>query len=133
MGIKQICNSISHFFNKVRTPFPQIQRMLWVCSLVKRPGLSVIQSTANIVKDMNRLGIPTDPMPDGSDNLMVAYTFVIVKEIFRALKLDAVVQVGLQPGSISFTGYGANAGGPIVVNGTNIGASSTGFGVGGVT
>lgn len=133
MGIKQICNSISQFFNKVRTPFPQIQRLLWVCSLIKRPGLSVIQSTANIVKDMNRLGIPTDPMPDGSDNLMVAYTFIVVKEIFRALKLDAVVQVGIQPGSLTIQGYGANAGGPMVVNGTNFGSSSTGFGIGGMT
>lgn len=64
MGIAQICQTISNYFSRVRTPFPQISRILLVCSMIRRPGLSVIQSVANITKDLNKLGIPTGPMPD---------------------------------------------------------------------
>lgn len=77
-----------------------------VCSMIKRPGLSAIQSTANIVKDLNRLGIPTGPMPDGSANLTVGVMFASTKEIYRAMKKDASVQVGFMPGSIPIAGAG---------------------------
>lgn len=120
MGIEQICQTISNFFNNVRPPFPQLSRLLLVCSMIRRPGLSVIQSVANITKDLNKLGIPTGSMPDGSANLTVGFTFANTNEIYRAMKNDASIQVGAQPGSMMVTAYGANAGGPIVVNGMNI-------------
>ena len=47
------------------------------------------------------MGIPTGPMPDGSPNLTVAHAFAVTKEIFRALKLDAVVQIGIGPASLN--------------------------------
>lgn len=99
MGIQQICNTIRDYFKNVREPFPSISKILLLCSLAKRPGLSAIQSTANIVKDLNKLGIPTGPMPDGSPNLTVAHAFASTKEIFRALKKDASIQGSIVPGS----------------------------------
>ena len=120
MGIAQICKTISNLFDNVRPPFPQLSRLLLVCSMIRRPGLSAIQSTSNIVKDLNKLGIPTGPMPDGSPNLTVGFTYALVKEIYRAAKNDASIQVGFQPGSLMFTVFGANAGGPIVANGLNL-------------
>jgi hypothetical protein len=93
MGISQICKSIKDYFNNAREPVQQLPRILLACSLKKRPGLSTVVSVANIIKDLNMMGIPTGPNPDGSPNLTVAVTFGVVKEMFRALKLDAVVQV----------------------------------------
>jgi len=93
MGISQICKSIKDYFNTAREPVQQLPRILLACSLKKRPGLSTVVSVSNIIKDLNMMGIPTGPNPDGSPNLTVAVTFGIVKEVFRALKLDAVVQV----------------------------------------
>lgn len=116
MGISQICETVKNFFNNTRTPTPQLPRLLLVCSLMKRPGLSTIISVANIVKDMNMLGIPTGPMPDGSPNLNVAYTYAVTKEIFRALKFDGVVQVGVGPGAFNIQV------GPVM--GTNINAGN---------
>jgi len=118
MSIKEICNTITNYFKKIRPPFKQLPRVLLVCSMIRRPGLSVTQSSANIVKDLNALGIPTNSMPDGSDNLTVAFVYTVVKEIFRALRMDAAVQVGIQPGSLTVTAFGENAGGPITVIGT---------------
>ena len=100
MGIEQICQTITNFFNNVRPPFPQLSRLLLVCSMIRRPGLSVIQSVANITKDLNKLGIPTGSMPDGSANLTVGFTFANTNEIYRALKNDASVQGGVQPGTL---------------------------------
>jgi hypothetical protein len=93
MGISQICKTIKDFFQSTRPPVQQLPRLLLACSLQKRPGLSAVVSVANIVKDLNMMGIPTGPMPDGSPNLTVAHAFAVTKEVFRALKLDAVVQV----------------------------------------
>jgi len=106
MGIEQICHTIADFFNNLRPPFPQINRILLVCSMIRRPGLSTIQSTSNIVKDLNRLGIPTGPMPDGSANLTVGVMFASTKEIYRGIKDDMSIQVGFQPGSLNIVGQG---------------------------
>lgn len=119
MSIKQICESITKLFTNALPPFPQLPRILLVCSMIKRQGLSAIRSTSNIVKDLNKLGIPTGSMPDGSPNLTVAFAFASTKENFRALKKDASVQVGVQPGSMMITGFGANAGGPVNIQGVN--------------
>lgn len=99
MGIEQICKSITKFFNNARPPFPQINGILLACSMIRRPGLSTIQSTANIIKDLNRLGIPTGPMPDGSTNLTVASVFAAITEIQRSLKEDAFIQGANVPGT----------------------------------
>lgn len=100
MGIEQICKTISNFFNNVRPPFPQLPKMLLVCSMMRRPGLSTIHSVANITKDLNKLGIPTGSMPDGSSNLTIGFVYALVNEVFRALKFDASVQGGVQIGSL---------------------------------
>ena len=101
MGISQICETIKNYFSNTRPPVQQLPRLLLVCSLRKRPGLSVITSVSNVVKDLNMMGIPTGPMPDGSPNLTVAHAFSFFKEDYRAHKMDAVVQFGMGPGSFN--------------------------------
>jgi len=127
MGIAEICKTISNYFSRVRPPFPQLSRILLICSMIKRPGLSTLQSVANITKDLNKLGIPTGPMPDGSTNLTVAFAFASTKETYRAIKKDMSIQVGIQPGSAMVMGAGSNAGGPVVISGT---LTSPGMGYG---
>lgn len=107
MGITQICNTIKNYFENIRKPFPQLPRLLLVCSMIKRPGLSVTNSVANIVKDLNKLGIPTGPMPDGSANLTIGFSFASTKEQYRAIRKDMSIQVGFQPGTLDM-GAGTN-------------------------
>lgn len=115
LGFDGIIAAINKLFGNVRPPQKQVNRMLLVCSLMKRPGLSVIQSVANITQTLSMLGIPTEKMPDGSDNKTIQFAYAIVKEIYRALKMDASVQMGFVPGSLSSLGVGANAGGAMTV------------------
>ena len=118
MGIKQICDTITNYFNNSVGPFPQLPRALLVCSMIKRPGLSVIRSVTNITKDLNKLGIPTGPMPDGSMNLTVGFIFANTKETQRAIKKDMMIQASLSPGSATIVAQGTNGGGPVTVAGT---------------
>lgn len=128
MGIKQICETITNYFNNTVSPFPQLPRTLLVCSMIKRPGLSVIRSVTNITKDLNKLGIPTGPMPDGSMNLTVGFTFASTKETQRSIKKDMSIQTSITPGSSTVIATGGNAGGPVAVTGTIVN-SPMGFGV----
>ena len=117
MGIKQIVKSIKNLFKNTRSPFPTLPGLLIVCSMCKRPGLSTIQSTANVVTDLSKLGIPTGVMPEGCPNMSVGYTYAQTKEIFRAIKEDASAQLAFMPGSIDFVVTGPIVGGG---TGTNI-------------
>lgn len=111
MGIEQICNTVKNVFKTTRPPTGQLNRILLVCSMIKRPGLSAIVSTSNIIKDLNKLGFNTAPMPDGSENKTVTMVFSIVKEIFRAITFDMSIQCGDMPGGTQImtnTGGGVN-------------------------
>ena len=118
MGIKQICDTITNYFNNSVSPFPQLPRSLLVCSMMRRPGLSLTRSVTKIVKDLNKLGIPTGPMPDGSMNLTVAFVLANTKETQRSIKEDMSIQASFAPGSSTVVAQGANAGGPMTVAGT---------------
>ena len=120
MTIADISNRIKSLFSITRSPAPEIPGMLMAVGCTQKPGLSTVVSTGNIVKALSKHGIPTDPMPDGSENKTVALVIAVVEEIFRAMREDANVQVAHTPGAISVLTTGANSGGPVVSQGINI-------------
>ena len=119
MGIQQICNTIKNYFKNSTEPFPILPSILIACSMGKRPGLSTVRSTANIVNELSKLGIPTGVMPDGSANLTVAFAYANTNEIYRAVKEDLNIQGALQPGSLNVVVGGAGGG-----TGTNVNTGS---------
>lgn len=120
MTIADISNTIKSLFDVTRQPAPQIPGVLMAVGCIQKPGLSTIVSTGNIVKELNKHEIPTDPLPDGTENKTVALVIAIVDEVFRAIKEDANIQVAHMPGAITVMTAGANAGGPVVSQGINI-------------
>jgi hypothetical protein len=121
IGIKDITDKIKKMFDAtLRNPANTISGIVMICGLARRPGLSCLLSTGNIIQDISKKGIPTDDLPDGSPNLMNKLVMSVVCETFRALKEDANIQVAMAPGSINVTATGGNAGGPVVCNGPNI-------------
>ena len=124
INIQSITEGIKKMFDgALRNPAKIISPIILICSLSRRPGLSCVISSANIIQNMAKNGIPTGKLPDGSDNMMNKLVNNIVSEIYRALKEDASVQIGIAPGSITVTGTGANAGGPVVIKGFNVNSS----------
>lgn len=120
IGIKEIAQTFEGTLSALRKPANVISTIIMLCALVKRPGLSCMMSTSNILQNIAKQGCPTGPMPDGSPNLMNAAISEIVCEIFRALKEDANIQIGIPPGSLTINANGGNAGGPVTCVGTNI-------------
>ena len=121
LGIKEITSSFKDLFSSsLRSPANIISGIIMICGLAKRPGLSCIISTGNIIQEISKKGIPTDDLPDGSPNLMNQLIASVVCETFRALKEDADIQVSFAPGSINVVTNGGNAGGPLVGTGPNV-------------
>ena len=120
MNIADISNSIKSLFNVTRQPAPEIPGMLMAIGCTQKPGLSTVVYTGNIVKALSKHNIPTDPLPDGSENKTVALVIAIVEEVYRAMREDANIQVAHMPGAISVLTTGANSGGPVVSQGINI-------------
>lgn len=121
LGIESVTNAIRDLFNnKLRSAANVIPGIIMICSLSKRPGLSSLISFGNIVQELEKNGIPTGPLPDGTPNLMNKMVKSVVTEVFRALKEDANIQVALAPGTVNVVATGGNAGGPITVTGPNV-------------
>lgn len=105
MGIKEICKSIQDFMDTyTRKPFPAIAGLIMACSLAKRPGLSVIMSTSNVLSSLNCYGISTEDMPNGEPNKTNAFVKSILSEVFRAIQQDMKIQTTLIPGTLKVVG-----------------------------
>ena len=120
MTISDISNTLKGLFDITRQPAPQIPGMLMAVGCMQKPGLSTAVSIGNIVKRLNKHSIPTDPLPDGSENKTVQIALAIVDEVYRALREDANIQIAYAPGTISILSNGANSAGPVVSQGINI-------------
>lgn len=128
MTIADISNSLKGLFNIARQPAPEIPGVLMAVGCMQKPGLSTAISIGNIVKRLNKHGIPTDALPDGTENKTVQVALAIVDEVYRAIKEDANIQIAYAPGTITILATGANAAGPVVSQGININFSK-GYGV----
>lgn len=123
MNISQITSSINSFFSSINSMITMVVPMpaiLLLCAAMSRQGLSPLRSLSNVCKALEDLGIPMGSNPDGSPNLIVAATYEIFKETYRAMTEDAVVQGSIEPGAMQLLSNGANSGGPVVSIGTNI-------------
>jgi hypothetical protein len=127
IGITQIGESFKTLFSTLRKPATVLPSIIMLCAMVRRPGLSCMVSTSNVLQDIAKRGCPTENLPDGSPNLMNELVASMVCEVYRALKEDANIQIALPPGAFTINATGGNAGGPVNVTGTNI---TPGSGVG---
>lgn len=120
MTISNIVNSVTNTLNSARVPANILPPLLLKCSSLTRPGLSAYRIATEVIQNNEKLGIPTGANPDGSENLINAYTYSIVKCMVEALKNDASVQVAIPMQSLMIQATGANAGGPVTCVGSNL-------------
>lgn len=120
ISTKKICESIENIFKANKQPAKLLPLIIMSSSLLKRPGLSAMESSARVIASQSDFGAPTAAQfSDGTDNKMNKLIYSIISEIYRALQIDANIQVVIPPGSITSIGQGENAGGPMVVTSTN--------------
>ena len=120
MNTEAISSTINNMFNVPKGAAMQLPSMLVAIGATQKPGLSDILSIGNFTKELEEHNIPTGALPDGTENNTMVIVIAIVKEIFRAMREDASIQVSYPIGSISVMSQGANAAGPVVTQGVNI-------------
>lgn len=120
MNIAGVVDSVTNTLNSARIPAGILPPLLLKYSSLTRPGLSAYKIATEVIQNNEKLGIPTGSNPDGSENLINAYTYSIVKTLVEALKNDASIQVAIPMQSLMIQATGANAGGPITCVGSNL-------------
>lgn len=120
MDVLSICESVTNLIESVRLPASPVPSPLLALGAINRSGVSPMLVASNIVARQSEAGAPYGPMADGSKNVAEAMERIRVEEIMKALRFDGRVEISIPPGMISFVGMGANSGGPVTVNGTNI-------------
>lgn len=125
MTISTIVNSLTDSLSSVRVPAKTLPALLLKCISLKRPGLSAYKISSEIIQNNQKLGIPTGANPDGTDNLINAYTYSIVKQFVDALQNDAAVHCAIPMQSLFIQAMGENAGGPVTCVGSNLADSIT--------
>jgi hypothetical protein len=118
-GIDKIVKSITNVIDSIRIPVIPIPAILLICSVFRRPGLSAMIIAAKTIRRQSEFGAPTGALPDGSANKMNALISVMAEEIVREVQKNCVVESVILPGTMMITGFGANAGGPVTIIGTN--------------
>lgn len=118
-GIDKIVEKITNVVDKIRVPVIPIPAILLLCSVFRRPGLSAMIIASKVIRRQSEFGAPTGTLPDGSSNKMNALISIMAEEIIREIQKSCVVESVIPPGGMTITGFGANAGGPVTIIGTN--------------
>lgn len=93
-----------------------------------RPGMDPTVVASTITSRFPEANIPSGPLPGGTPNSLEILTNIICEEMISAVQEDMRVDVLVDPGQ-QVTSFGANGGGPIVTQGSNL-APWLGTGVG---
>lgn len=120
MNIANIVDRINEKLDSLNFPANTLPATVLWCISNKRAGLSAYKTAAKVIENNKILGIPTDPNPDGSENMINQYTYNLVKCVFDSIKNDAVVSVAIPRNSLMIQGTGGNAGGPVTTIGFNL-------------
>lgn len=118
--IEKIANAIEDVFDTVRTPLQTIPPLLLICEIHQRSGLSAIALASSVISRLPEAGIETGVNADGSENKINQFVRIFSEEIVKEIKDNARITAIIESGTLVSTGTGANAGGPVVVQSSNI-------------
>jgi hypothetical protein len=122
-GCRNSVNSICDELNKIlwlAIPcLPKTPPVLIALGANARKGLNKKIIAARIIARFPEVGIPNGADEAGNQNVMEAYTALVVEELIDAIVFEAIVETESRPYSIPMLANGGNAGGPITVIGFN--------------
>lgn len=125
-SINNILNVLLSAFSLGQKPANKIPPALLLVGAKLKPGMSPRNLAANMMSKLEtEAGIPVnDAATYGEKNPVAAFSLISAKEIVGHIQDNANVQGAFGPSAINILATGANAGGPIVVQGTNVGITS---------
>ena len=112
MNINSLIQTISSMFETARNTVHTIPGLFLVCTCSRRPGFSSLKTSAKIYSDM-------DVVQKEYDDIVKAFVYNLVDRIKENIHEDGVCFVAIPPNQLQLQLVGGNAGGPVVLNGTN--------------
>lgn len=123
----EVSDLILGLVSSSRIPMPKLN--IPALFLAKaRPGMDPTVVASTITSRFPEANIPSGPLPGGVPNSLEILMNILCEEMVGAIQDDMRVDVLVDPGQ-QITSFGANGGGPIVTQGSNI-APWLGTGVG---
>lgn len=123
-------NSLINGFEKVlsvNTPTPVIPTPLIIIGSQNKPGLSPTKIASKIISRKSEAGLPVGNLPSGSVSPDEIMERIRVEEIIKALQEEAIISVGIPPGT-TVASSGTSPSGPVTTIGSTI-TLTKGYGV----
>jgi hypothetical protein len=96
--------------DRSRNAISKLPGLFFVCTCSRRPGLSSILTSAAVYSKMDK---------NENDEVLKKFTYNLLDTIKKNIQDDGVCFVIIPPGELNFNLSGANAGGPIILRGSN--------------
>lgn len=119
---EDVIKRLDGLFNLGGIPSPVLPTPL-VLGAISKEGLSPTEIASKIISRQEEAGIPVGALPDGTTSPDEIMWRIAIEEIVDAIVTKLRVTVAIQPG-IPIVAVGANAAGPVVVQGTTVGVGS---------
>lgn len=120
-SISTILNMVLNVFNIGQTPAQTIPPFLMLTGAELKPGMSGRELAANVISRMeSEVGLPMGDIFADGPNAITSAVLVQAQEQISHIQQKASIQTVIKPGSVQISAVGANAGGPIVVQGSNV-------------
>lgn len=113
MDISSLISVITTAMDKARVTLSKIPALLLLCTCTRRPGFSSIIASAKIYADMTYA-------QNENDEIVKEFVYNVVNRIKENIQDDGVCFVAIPPGELKFQLTGANAGGPLILDGKNV-------------
>lgn len=120
-SISKVLKLLLGAFNLMQKPAQTIPPFLLLAGAEMRPGMSGRDLAANVISRMESdAGIPMGDIFDDGPNAISSAMLIQAQEQISHIQTKAKVTSVIKPGSVQITAVGGNAGGPIVVQGSNV-------------
>lgn len=106
---------------------PSVPTPLIILGGQNRPGLSPTKIASRIIARKSEAGLPVGALPSGGISPDEIMERIRVEEIIKALQREAILSVGIPPGT-TLTAAGTSLAGPVTVFGSTI-TYTKGYGV----
>lgn len=110
MNISSVIETVMSALDNVLSAVVSIPALLLLCTCYRRPGFSSTLVSAKVY---------ADTVQNENDDILKAFIYNVINRLKLNIQDDGVIFVAFKPGALQVQLNGGNAGGPIVLTGSN--------------
>ena len=112
MNIKSLIQLTTESVENARKALEKIPGLLLMATCARRPGFSAIITSAKAYADMHYV-------QQEYDDVVTEFVYNVIESIKINLQDDSVCFIAIPPGQLMLQLNGGNAGGPLILTGSN--------------